>query len=266
MKGRAVLRETARVGLFLWVTACGKQPTSPSTIQNQSPPGPQVPQVPHRTIDGLAREVNGSGLGDVTILAFSRTSGRWIPVGSTAADGSFHVEQLAQDLFSFTKNGYEIAGWSMPQNAKPDETFTIVVKMEPTLLLTEGRPVENVITADDLTYSSREEVDSIDLQWPVNVLCGPCKLISMQPPSGKGARLTLSSTTALTLWVADYYSGPILVATGSADGHELVVDIPADRSKGRFETWNTLLVGLNRRDGPALSAAGITFRVALVDP
>ncbi len=38
----------------------------------------------------------------------------------------------------------------MPQNAKPDETFTIVVKMQPTLLLTEGQPVENVITADDL--------------------------------------------------------------------------------------------------------------------
>ena len=263
MKGRTVLCKTARVGLFIWASACGNQSTSPSAIQNQPPPSPPVPQ---RTIHGIVREVNGSGLGGVTIRASSRTTGGWVPVGSTAADGSFHLEQLAQDLFSFTKTGYEIGGWTMPQNAKPDETFTIVVKMQPTLLLTEGQPVENVITADDLAYTSQQAGDSIDLDWPGNVWCSPCKLLSMQPPPGKGARLTLSSSAVLTLWVADYYSGPILVATGGADGPELVVDIPADRSKGRFEMWNTLLVGLNRRDGAALSASAVPFRVALVDP
>jgi hypothetical protein len=260
MKRRAVLCATASVGLLLWVSACGKQPTSPSAIQNQSPPSPQVPQAPRRTINGIVREVNGSGLADVTIRGFGRTSGQWVPVGLTAADGSFHLEQLAQDLFSFTKGGYEIGGWTMPQNARPDETFTIVLKMEPTLVLTEGRPVENVITDDDLAYSSQEERDSIDLDWAGNVWCSPCKLISVQPPARKGARLTLSSTAALTLWVADYYSGPILTATGDADGHDIAVDIPADRS------WNTLLVGLNRRDGPPLSGGVITFKVALVDP
>ena len=259
MKGRTVLCETAWVGLFLWVSACGNHPTAPSAIPNQSPPSPQPP---HRTINGIVRAVNGSGLGDVTIRASKRTGGDSpVPVGSAAADGSFHLEQLAQDFFSFAKTGYELAGWSMPQNAKPDETFTIVVKMKPTLRLAEGGPVENVITADDLAYlHHRRKGNSIDLDWPGNVLCGPCKFIFVPAPPHKGGRLTLSSTAALTMWVADYYSGPIVVATGGADGHELVLDLPADQS------WNMVLVGLNRRDGPALSAASITFRVALVDP
>lgn len=255
MKGRTVLFKAAWFGLFIWVSACGNHPTAPSATPNQPPPTPQVPQ---RTINGIVREVNGSsGLGDVSIRAFDRTSGAWVPFGSTAADGSFHLGQLAQDSFSFTKTGYEIAGWTMPQNAKADETFTITVRMQPTLLLTKARPVENMITADDLAYSSQGEGESIDLDWPGNVWCSPCKLISM-PAQGKGARITLSSTAALTMWVADYYSGPILVATGGADGHELAVDMPADRS------WNTLLIGLNHRDGQS-SAAVITFRLALVD-
>ena len=257
MTRRMVLVKTAGLGLFIWVSACGNYSTSPSAIQTQPSP---TPPVPHRTINGIVREVNGSrGLSDVTIRAFDRTSGAWVPFGSTAADGSFHLEQLGQDSFSFTKTGYEVSGWNMPQNAPPDETFTIVVRMQPTLLLTEGRAVESVITADDLAYSSHGEGESIDLDWPGNVWCSPCKLIFMRPPPGKGTRLRLSSTAALTMWVADYYSGPILVATGDADGYELVVDMPGDRP------WNTLLVGLNRRDGQPPSADVITFRVALVD-
>jgi hypothetical protein len=59
------------------------------------------------------------------------------------------------------------------------------------------------------------------------------------------------------MWVADYYSGPILVATGRPDEHELVVEIPADRS------WNTVLVGLDRRHDPPLSDMAIPFRVVL---
>jgi hypothetical protein len=257
MKGCMVVFKAAQFGLFICVSACGNHATSPSAIQNQPP---STPQVPRRAINGIVREVNGSsGLGDVTIRAFSRTSGAWVPFGATAADGSFHLEQLVQEAFSFTKTGYEIAGWTMPPNAKADQTFTIVVKMQPTLQLAEGRPVESVITSDDLAYSSQADAESIDLDWPGNVWCSPCKLISVQP-QGKGGRLRLSSTAALTMWVADYYSGPILVATGDAGAHELVVDMPADRS------WNTVLIGLNRRDSQAPSAAVVTFRLALVDP
>jgi hypothetical protein len=209
------------------------------------------------------REVNGGGLNDVLIRATSRASARPVAIGSTAADGSFHFEQLAQDVFSFTKMGYEPASWFVPQNAKPDETFTIVVKMEPTLLLAAGRPVENVITADDLAYSSQGEGDSIELDWPGNVLCSPCKFIFAPAPPQTGGRLTLSSGGGppLTMWVADYYSGPIVVATARPSERELVVDIPADRS------WNTVLVGLDRRDRASLSADPvITFKLALVAP
>jgi len=130
--------------------------------------------------------------------AIGRPSGAWVPFGSTAANGSFHLEQVDQDSFSFTKTGYDIAGWTVPPNAKPDETFTIVVRMQPTLLLAEGRPVKNVIAADDLAYSSQGDGESINLDWPGNVWCGPCKLISLQP-QGKRAKLTLSSTAALTM-------------------------------------------------------------------
>ena len=257
MKGRTVLFKAAQVGVFVWVGACSSESTFPTAIQNQPTATSQVPQ---RTINGVVREVNGSsGLGDVTIRAFGGTNGAGVPFGATAADGSFHLEQLAQDVLSFTKAGYEPADWTTPQNAKADETFTIVVRMQPTLQLAEGRPVESMITTDDLAYSSQGEGESINLDWPGNVWCSPCKLISTQPQA-KGRRLKLSSSAALTMWVADYYSGPILVATGDSDGHELVVDLPADRS------WNTLLIGLNHRDGQAPSTGVITFRLALVDP
>ena len=79
-------------------------------------------------------------MSDVTIRAFDRTSGAWVAFGSTAADGSFHLEQLGQGSLSFTKTGYEAAGWNIPQNATPDETFTIVVRMQPTLVLMEAGP------------------------------------------------------------------------------------------------------------------------------
>jgi hypothetical protein len=262
MRARMVLCAAARVGLILCASACGNQPTPPSAIQRQPPSSPPAPQ---RTINGLVRAVNGSGLGDVTIRGWNRVSSEGpVPIGSTAADGSFHFEQLAQDSFSFTKAGYEIAGWNMSPYAKPDETFTIVVKMEPTLLLSAGRSSENVITADDLAYSSQEEGDSVDLDWPGNVLCSPCKFFFVpadQPRKGGTLRLSSSGGPALTMWVADYYSGPLLVATSRPDERELVVDIPADRS------WNTVLVGLDRRQGQSLSAdTVITFRVALVAP
>ena len=241
MRMRAVLCETVRVGLFLCGSACANQPTSPSTIHSQPPPSPQSP---HRTISGLVREVNGSALGDVTIRAWSRTSRDGpVPIGSTAADGSFHFEQLAQDSFSFTKSGYEIAGWSMPQNAEPNETFTIVVKMEPTLLLTDARPIQSLITPDDLAYSSQGEEDSTDLEWPGNVLCGPCKAIFVSGSQREVLTLSSGGGPPLTM------GGRLLLGSdsgsdGRPDEHELVVEIPADRS------WNTGLVGLDRRHDP----------------
>jgi hypothetical protein len=260
MNGRAVLHETARVGIFLCVSACGNHPTSPGPIQSQPPPNPQPI---HRTINGLVREVNGGGLSDVRIQGWSRTSGgKPVAIGSTAADGSFHFEPLDQDAFSFTKTGYESAGWQIPQNAKLDETFTIVVKMEPTLLLSEGRPIESVITADDLAYSSQGDGDSVELDWPGNVLCSPCKFLFVPAPPRKGGTLTMLSSGGgppLTMWIADYYSGPVVVATG-LPGERQVVAIPADRS------WNTVLVGFDHNHGATLSGdVVVRFSVALAD-
>jgi hypothetical protein len=261
MNGRTVLSKMARVGFVVCASACGSQPMSLSPTQPQPLPSPPAPQ---RTIHGLVREVNGGGLGDVTIRALSQVPGdRPVPIGSTAADGSFRFEQFAQNYLSFSKTGYESAGWSVPQNAKPDETFTIVIKMQPTLLLTAGRPVESVITADDLAYSSQGEGDSIELDWPGNVLCSPCKFIfvpaDQTPRKGGTLRLSSRGGPPLTMWVADYYSGPILVVTGRPGETELVVDVPAERS------WNTVLVGLDRRNGPPISGdTVITFRLALV--
>jgi hypothetical protein len=134
--------------------------------------------------------------------------------------------------------------------------------MQPTLLLNEGRPIENVITADDLAYASQEEGDSVALDWPWNIWCSPCKLISASARR-QGGTLTRSSSGGppLTMWVADYYTGPILVATSRPGEHELVVNLPADRS------WDTVLVGVDRRNGPLLSAETvIRFKVGVIGP
>jgi hypothetical protein len=260
--GAGVLFVVPAVAVAILTTSCTRDLAAPSNIAPTPVPGsPSNPQpAPQRTIMGQVREVNGGALAGVTITAYGRTGQAWAQVASTGADGSFRLEQFAGDALGFSENGHEPREWVIPQNAKPDETLTITVKMQPVLRVSPGSMIASVLTQDDLTYSAEGGGGDTELFWEGDYLCGRCKLIFAPAiPAGGTLRLSWSGVRPLTLWAGDYYSGPFAVVTGKPGESELVVPIPAGRP---FNT--AVLVGFDHQTG--FTGGTIAFKLELEEP
>ena len=242
------MRVLTYLALAVGVTALAACNTTGASGPPSNAPTPTGPQ---RTITGQVREVNGGPLADVAITAFSGRTGQSTGrLPSTAADGSFRIDQFAYDDLQFFENGYWPRGWSVPQGAKLDATFTFTMKIQPMLRVSPGSTIASVLTPDDLTYSSNPSDSSEDGigDWATNLLCGPCKLIyASVPQTGGTFRLSWSGETPLTLWAGDSYaasnSGPIAVAIGKPGESELIVPVPAGTGV------DTVLVGFDRKKG-----------------
>ena len=237
-------------------------PTTPTGVRPS--PGPAVPDPAlRRTIIGQVREVNGSAVSDVAIKGWSLGPGAPLALGRTAADGTFRLDQFGFDGLVFEPSGYEPGGWAVPKNAKPDETFTITVKLQPVLRLSWDSTIASVLTPDDLTYSSEGGGGDTELWWGGDVLCGPCKLIRvLSAPQGGGTLgLSWSGGAPLTVWAGDWYSGPVAIAAAEPGESKLTVAIQAARG------INTVLVGFDRNRVDARTSAGmVSFQLTLEAP
>ena len=109
-----LMRLAFAVGVTL-LAACNNRGASGPSSNAPTPIGPQ------RTIFGQVRQVNGGPLADVTITGRSSHTGQSVgQLASTAADGSFRVDQFAYDDLQFSENGYWQRWWSVPQGARLD--------------------------------------------------------------------------------------------------------------------------------------------------
>lgn len=245
----------ASIGNF---TACGNNQVVPPTAPTPLPAPSPSPQPLRRTIAGLVREVNGGPLAGVTIYATANGHRTYPQVASTAADGSFRLEQFAAGGLGFSKDGYDDAWWTVSQDAGLGDTLAISVKMPQTLRVVTNSMISSVVTADDLTYRSEDAYPF----WSGEYLCSPCKFITVpNNPAGATLRLAWSGGAALTLWAGDAYDGPAAQASGQPGEAQLVLSVPAGRSV------NTVMVGVDRKRDPSQVLNGtVTFTLAVEGP
>jgi hypothetical protein len=249
----------ASIGSF---SACGNNQAVPSTVPTPLPtPSPTPQPVRQRTIAGLVREVNGGPLAGAAIYAYASGGRSNLQVASTAADGSFRLEQFADDELRVSMNGYHGASWRVPENAGPNDTFTVTIKMQQTLRVSLGSTISSVLTPDDLTYRSEDEYPF----WSGDYLCSPCKFIIVQNTNaGATLRLSWSGGPPLTMWGGDAYQGPVVQVRGEPGAAELVISAPPDNGTVSF---NTVMVGLDPKRDPSQALNGtVTLALAVEGP
>jgi hypothetical protein len=131
---------------------------------------------------------------------------------------------------------------------------TVNAKMQPLVTLTESSPVSNVISPDDLTYTS----DLENSFWEGTYYCNPCKEISVHPAVNRNTRLRVHWTGSipLDLWAGQYYGSVMAAGEGTASEHDLVIEVPAG--------LDTVLVGLGKRNGvPQTLNQPVAFQLSI---
>ena len=92
--------------LATFATSCARDHGVSSTAPTPVPSPSASPQPSRQlTITGLVREVNGGPLADAAIYAYASGRRTNPQVASTAADGSFRLEQFVDDGLWFRVNG-----------------------------------------------------------------------------------------------------------------------------------------------------------------
>src|SRR5262245_7039971 len=108
----SLVRVVVALALTIAAAACARDQTAPPTTPTPMPTSTPIPR-PMRalTIAGTLRAVNGGPLVGAAVLAWSQTRGIGSQVASTTADGSFRLEQFADDGFVIRAQEYNDVSW-----------------------------------------------------------------------------------------------------------------------------------------------------------
>jgi hypothetical protein len=190
-------------------------------------------------VTGTVREVNGGPIAGATVavgnppLQLSTT---------TDSAGAFALAGITSTNWPVLiyKDGFLAAQRSLVP-ADLNGAGRLLLKMQPSLVLSAGSGLSSVITNDDVSYTSNGDSGEglFDGVWS----CGPCKVVAIQPArTGGRFRLHWAGSTPLDLWAGGGYGEVAASAAGVAGASDLVLDVPPGA------TLATVLVGVGPRN------------------